>query len=121
MPFIKKNDQQGTQPAHEAQKVFVGRTNELRFFIEHILKPEDPTYNIVSIYGDGGVGKSTLLNRFVEEANAPNYKEACLLALVDERQATVASMMEKFAEQLHMRNEFKRALLQYKDAIHKFQ
>lgn len=121
MPFIKKSDQQGIQPAHDAQKVFVGRTNELRFFTERILKPEDPTYNIVSIYGDGGVGKSTLLSRFVEEANLPGYKEYCLLAVVDERQATVASMMEKFAEQLHMRNEFKRALIQYKDAVHKLQ
>ncbi len=30
-------------------KVFIGRTSELLFFIQHILKPEDPTYHIISI------------------------------------------------------------------------
>ena len=108
MPFVKGNRSQGSQPAHESQRVFIGRANELRFFTEHILQPEDPTYNIVSLYGDGGVGKSTLLNRFTEEANKASYKEYCAVVLVDERQATVASMIEKFAEQLHMRSEFKR-------------
>ncbi len=119
MPFIKKNDARGSAQANDAQKIFIGRSHELRIFLEHVLQPEDPLYNIISIYGDGGVGKSTLLNRYNEEANAPGYKEYCLTAFVDERQATPASMMERFAEQLHMRAEFRRALQRYKDALRK--
>ncbi|MDQ2886711.1 MAG: tetratricopeptide repeat protein [Chloroflexota bacterium] len=118
MPFVKKNDAKGA-PLNDAQKIFVGRTNELNFFAEHILKPEDPAFNILSLYGDGGVGKSTLINRYIEMINAPEYREYCLAAIVDERQATPASMMEKFTDQLHMRNEFKHALAHYKEALRK--
>jgi tetratricopeptide (TPR) repeat protein len=119
MPFIKKNDARGSAQASDTQKIFIGRSHELHFFIEHILQPEDPLYNIISIYGDGGVGKSTLLSRYQEEASSPGYKEYCLTAFVDERQATPASMMERFAELLHMRSEFRRALQRYKDALRK--
>jgi tetratricopeptide (TPR) repeat protein len=119
MPFVKKNDTRGSAQASDVQKIFIGRSHELHIFIEHVLQPEDPLYNIISVYGDGGVGKSTLLNRYNEEASAPGYKEYCLTAFVDERQATPASMMERFAEQLHMRSEFRRALQRYKDALRK--
>jgi tetratricopeptide (TPR) repeat protein len=121
MPFVKKNDPRSSQPAADIQKLFVGRANELHFFREHILKPEDPAYNIISVYGDGGVGKSTLIARIIDEAGSPEYREYCLTARVDERQATAASMIEKFASQLHMRNNFKRALARYKDAMYRLQ
>src|SRR6266487_48211 len=121
MPFIKRNDPKGPQPLHDAQKIFVGRTNELYFFTEHILKPEDPVYNIISLYGDGGVGKSTLVNRYIEMASSPEFKEYCMAAIVDERQATPASMMEKFTAQLHIHNEFRQALTHYKEALRKQQ
>jgi tetratricopeptide (TPR) repeat protein len=119
MPFIKKNDTGGSAQANDAQKIFIARSHELHFFLEHVLQPEDPLYNIISIYGDGGVGKSTLLGRYNEEVQASGYKEYCLTAFVDERQATPASMMERFADQLGMRSEFRRALQAYKDALHK--
>src|SRR5579884_3724685 len=121
MPFVKKNDPRSPQPAADIQKLFVGRASELQFFREHILKPEDPTYNIISVYGDGGVGKSTLINRIIDEAGSAAYREYCFTARVDERQATAASMMEKFASQLRMRNNFKRALARYKDAMYRLQ
>ncbi|GHO92939.1 hypothetical protein KSF_029870 [Reticulibacter mediterranei] len=119
MPFVKKNDARGSAQAGDAQKIFIARSHELHFFIEHVLQPEDPLYNIISIYGDGGVGKSTLLNRYNEEAQSSGYKEYCLTAVVDERQATPASMMERFADQLGMQSEFRRALQAYKDALRK--
>ncbi len=121
MPFVKKNDARGPQPANDGKQLFVGRSNELHFFREHILKPDDPAYNVISVYGDGGVGKSTLIARFVDEARAPEYSEYCLTALVNERQTTPAAMMEKFAEQLRIRSEFRRALARYKEVLHKLQ
>ncbi|GAC1353891.1 MAG: hypothetical protein NVS4B11_23340 [Ktedonobacteraceae bacterium] len=121
MPFVKKNDPKSSPAIADAQKIFIGRINELTFFTEHILAPLDPTYNILSIYGDGGVGKSTLVNRFIDEVHTSRHKDYCLVALVDERQATPASMMEKFAEQLRMDGPFKRAMLAYKDALRRQQ
>ena len=121
MPFVKKNTSKGSLPLDDSRKIFVGRANELSFFTEHILQPDDPTYNIISIYGDGGVGKSTLVNRYIEVVNSPAFQEYCMAAIVDERQATPASMMEKFTAQLHMHHEFSRAITRYKEALHKLQ
>lgn len=67
MPFVKKNDAQGSQPPTNARDIFIGRTGELLFFVQNILKPIDPTHNIISISGQGGVGKSTMLARFIDE------------------------------------------------------
>src|SRR5437667_7282618 len=75
MPFVKKNTSKGSLPPDDARKIFVGRANELHFFTEHILKPEDPAYNIISIYGDGGVGKSTLVNRYIEMVHSPAFQD----------------------------------------------
>jgi putative ribosome biogenesis GTPase RsgA len=74
MPFKKTNDD--SKDAHsqaETRKVFIGRTSERLFFIQHILKPEDPIYHIISISGQGGVGKSTLLNRFLDETQRGDF------------------------------------------------
>src|SRR5579859_6332231 len=102
MPFVKKNASQGSQSAIDARNIFVGRTDELHFFIQNFFKPVDPSYNIISISGQGGVGKSTLLERLMAEAHASEFKDYCLTAIVDERQTTPASIMEKFSDQLHM-------------------
>jgi tetratricopeptide (TPR) repeat protein len=117
MPFVKKNDTQGSQPPTAARNIFIGRTGELLFFIQNILKPEDPTHNIISISGQGGVGKSTLLARFVEQACEAPFKDYCLTALVDEHQATSVGMMEKFAQQLQIVGTFEKRLKQYKEAL----
>ena len=113
MPFVKQDGSQGFQPPTNARNIFVGRTEELLFFAQNILKPADPTHNIISISGQGGVGKSTLLARFIDEAHSPNFREYCLTAMVDERQNTPASIMEKFADQLGMTGKFEKALRQY--------
>ena len=121
MPFIKRANLEYSHSVADARKIFVGRTNELQFFLEHILEPEEPTYNIVSLFGQGGVGKSTLLARVIEELDDAKYKEYCLSALVDERQATPVGIMERFADQLHLGGAFGKALKQYKELVRKLQ
>ncbi len=102
MPFVKKTATATRQLLPDTRKIFIGRASELDYFAQHILQPEDPTHNIVSIWGNGGVGKSTLLARFMDEARTPPYEDYCIVALVDERQAAPASIMEAFAGQLRM-------------------
>ena len=97
MPFVRKTNPEGSQAPTDTRKLFVGRTGELLFFVQNILKPEEPTHNIISIWGQGGVGKSTLLTRFIDEAHLAEFKDYCLTATVDEIQTTPASIMEKFA------------------------
>ncbi len=118
MPFKKPATRANLQPI-DARKIFIGRRNELYFFIHDILEPDEPTHNIVSISGQGGVGKSTLVNRFIDEAHATNFKDYCFTALVNERQITPTSIMERFAEQLHLEGDFKKALSQYKETVYK--
>ncbi len=38
MPFVRKADSPGSQPSTGVRKIFIGRTSELLFFKEHILK-----------------------------------------------------------------------------------
>jgi tetratricopeptide (TPR) repeat protein len=123
MPFVKKQDARSHayQPVSDARRIFIGRKNELQFFTQHILLPEDPEYNIISIHGDGGVGKSTLLARLIDEICTPEYKDYCLSALVDERQATPAGILEKFAEQLRIQGGFKKALARYREIFQRQQ
>ena len=83
MPFISHTQSSlSSAPPHS---VFVGRTNELLFFVQHILKPEEPVHNILSIWGQGGVGKTTLLQQFKNQAATADFKAYCLTAFVDER------------------------------------
>jgi hypothetical protein len=62
-----------------------------------------------------------LLARFIDEAHSADFKDYCLTAIVDERQITPASIMGKFADQLHLTGEFEKALRQYKEALRKLQ
>ncbi|HWS83504.1 MAG TPA: ATP-binding protein, partial [Ktedonobacteraceae bacterium] len=122
MPFVKKTQSQAARPSPaSASPLFIGRTDELLFFVRHILKPEAPTHNILSISGQGGVGKSTLLAHFFDEAHTADFKEYCLAAIIDERQTTPIGIMEKFAQQLHIAGKFEKMLKQYKEALRKRQ
>src|SRR5262252_5703517 len=80
MPFVRKTDSHGSQLPTDTRKLFIGRTGELLFFVQNILKPEEPTHNIISIWGQGGVGKSALLARFIDEAHSANFQDYCLTA-----------------------------------------
>ncbi len=124
MPF-KRNIPRNMPQAGDIKDIFIARADELLFFIQRILEPEEPEYNIISISGQGGVGKSTLVNRFIEEAHASSFKDYCLTARVNERQATPANIMERFAEQLREKNhplkEFEEKLTRYKELIRRIQ
>src|SRR5258707_10340302 len=119
MAFIKNNNLTNSQPLTDVRNIFIGRTKELDFFKREILQPEDPAYNIISIWGNAGVGKSTLSSKFRDIASSPDFKDYCLTAQVDERQATPTSIMEKFADQLRIAGyplvDFEKALDTYKD------
>jgi len=105
-------------PQVEAPPLFQSRSYELDVFIQDILTPQDPQYNIVAITGQQGVGKSTLLDHFIEKAQ----KQYCLTALVDQPQAIPTSMMADFADQFRIAGvrlaEFEKELARYKEQAH---
>ena len=74
---------------------FVGRQQELENFRQHISLTK-PRYLIFYITGQGGVGKTTLLNRYREIAGGDDF----LLADCDEKQRDVAAVLGRFAQQL---------------------
>jgi hypothetical protein len=119
MPFIKNTGAKNDQPSINTQKIFIGRDSELQYFKDCILKPVDPMHNIVSIHGQGGVGKSALLAKYIDETHTTEFKDYCLTAMVSERQTTPISIMDKFADQLQMMGEFKKALNKYKETLRK--
>lgn len=122
MPFRKPDNKNNTS-SKPARDIFVGRTNEINFFVQQILKPVTPDYNIVSISGQGGVGKSTLLERFQKESQETEFKDFCLPVFVNERQITPVAIMEQFADQLekagHPLTEFEKKLADYKEVLRK--
>jgi len=78
----------------EAER-FVGREQELANFRQEInLAPAN--YFIFYITGQGGVGKTTLLNRYRDIAEASGF----VLADCDERQRDVPTVLGRFAHQL---------------------
>ncbi|HLZ56768.1 MAG TPA: tetratricopeptide repeat protein [Ktedonosporobacter sp.] len=117
MPFIKKRHTQDALTFPSVPALFVGRSKELLFFVQQILQPEEPSYNILSIWGQGGVGKTTLMHQFASQAAIAGFKDSCMTALVDERQATPASMMEQFARQFPLSKGFEKALSRYKEGL----
>ena len=76
-------------------KYFVGREQELESFLLNI-RLTKPPFLIYYITGQGGVGKSTLLNR----AKATVQEYDFLLADCDEQQHDVPSVLGRFAQQL---------------------
>ena len=75
---------------------FVGRENEIESFRQYVnLTP--PTYIIFYITGQGGVGKTALLNRYREIARS---EFAFLLAGCDEQQRDIPAVLGHFAQQL---------------------
>jgi hypothetical protein len=66
-----------------------------------------------------------LLQRFLDEARSPGFRAYCVAALVNERQTTPASAMERFADQFREQNfplkRFEEALIRYKEALRRMQ
>lgn len=78
----------------EAQR-FVGRGQEIDAFRRQ-LGLNEPDSLIFYITGQGGVGKSTLLNRYKDVARESNF----LLAGSDEQERDVPAVLGRFAQQL---------------------
>src|SRR6266496_2389133 len=74
---------------------FVGREPELDNFTREINLPK-PRYLIFYISGQGGVGKTTLLNRYREIAKNSGF----LVLDTDEQQRDIATNLGRFARQL---------------------
>lgn len=122
MPFVKKSHLQDTRPdSISVSSVFIGRADELFLFVHQILLPDTPAHNILSISGQGGVGKSTLLDSFITEAQKAPFNDYCQTAIVDERQTDPISIMEQFAQQLGITGTFAKAHKRYKEALRKQQ
>jgi tetratricopeptide (TPR) repeat protein len=96
----------------------VGRTGEHYFFTEHVLRPVEPFCNLIAVWGEAGVGKSTLLTRLRDTASSTEFKDVCLTALVDEWPLTPVQVMERVAAQLRSAGAplvaFEQALARYK-------
>lgn len=118
MPFVKQTVTTMRQPGSSVRNRFIGRANELHVFREYVLKPEDPTYNVLSVWGTSGIGKTSLLTRLRDEARTADFKDFCLTALVETRQGTPADLMARCAAQLRAAGTplaaFEQALARYK-------
>jgi tetratricopeptide (TPR) repeat protein len=105
--------------------IFIGREDALHFFREHILTAGQPTHNILSIYGEAGVGKTTLLNRLKNMADSPEFNHSCVTALVDMVPSTPFSVgvMKQVADQLaaagHRLAKFEKQFDDYEDDLQK--
>ena len=74
MPFVRKTDSHGSQSPTDTRKLFIGRTGELLFFVQNILKPEEPTHNIISIWGQGGEANQPCWHDLSMKPTQPNLK-----------------------------------------------
>lgn len=88
MPFVRNNSKVN-------QTIFVGRQNELQFFSQNILQPNQPLFNIIWLHGQAGVGKSSLMAHFRQEA------ANCLVAIAKPALG-VTQMIEDLAHQLNL-------------------
>ncbi|MCB9352592.1 MAG: tetratricopeptide repeat protein [Lewinellaceae bacterium] len=82
----------------QQQATFVGREMQLSSFQENLRREADALHfaNIVNVFGQGGVGKTTLLRKFEEQA----LKHKALVAYTDEGVDDVPEYMAAVAEQL---------------------
>ena len=80
------------------QEEFVGRSEQLDLFRTNLARSWDDEQRLFlfNVFGQGGVGKSTLLKRFREIAS----ETGTVSALVDEQEIDVPSVLAQFAKQL---------------------
>ncbi|MBD2342428.1 tetratricopeptide repeat protein, partial [Calothrix sp. FACHB-156] len=80
------------------QSSFVGREEQVNLFRHNLELPLDDSrrHFLFNVWGQGGVGKSTLLRQFRQIASAAKI----ITALTDESEKTVPEVMGRLAEQL---------------------
>ncbi len=77
---------------------FIGRADKLNVFRENFLG-ERPRWMALSVTGEGGVGKTTLLRQFIRMAETGEIEASMLYC--DDRQMTPADLMGFVAHELH--------------------
>ncbi len=97
------------------QNGFIGRREELAVFTTRI-HTED--YSVIYIYGQGGVGKTTLLNQYRSHKD-----DTIKIAYANEEQTEVLKVLEKFADDLEDQGvsvgEFREKLGKYEKLCNK--
>ncbi len=100
---------------------FVGRAREIESFRQHINRTP-PAYIFYFLTGQGGVGKTTLLNRL--KAIAKN-EFGMLVADCDEQQRDIPSVLGHFAQQLSRQNaqlkRFNERYRVYRQKVHEIE
>lgn len=81
--------------AEFSNEIFVGRAEQLVLF-DRALTAKRPPFLILAISGQGGVGKSTLLEQFQHRA----AEQDAVTVLVNEDDLTIPAILERFAAQL---------------------
>ncbi|MCA9974374.1 MAG: hypothetical protein KC413_01435, partial [Anaerolineales bacterium] len=98
------------------QQEFVGRTEQLAQFRQNLALPYDDEQRLFlyNIWGQGGVGKTTLLHRFQQIAQSAN----CVTALTNEAEtdvpAVMARLVRQFQEQGHDCSNFSKRYQVYR-------
>lgn len=98
------------------QSSFVGRKDQLDLFQQNLTYPpeDDRRYFVFNPWGQGGVGKTTLLNQFRDIA----YSRGCLTAYSDEGVRDIPDLMARFADDLakqgHEMTEFSKRYRLYR-------
>lgn len=77
-----------------SDEIFVGRSEQLGLF-KQVLSATRPPFLILALSGQGGVGKTTLLEQFRHEAHHQNI----LTALVNEDQTNIPLVLSCLVQQ----------------------
>jgi tetratricopeptide (TPR) repeat protein len=80
---------------NKASQNFTGRTQEIEFF-DTLINVAEPEYLLVHLFGVGGVGKTTLLDKF--ETMAKNHR--IIVGRVNEAQRAIPDILEKFHQDI---------------------
>src|SRR5437016_3593033 len=105
MPF-KKTSSKNLQAPIGANTTFIGRTEELHFFVEHILRPEEPAYILSELHHRQSVKDAErledpigdLTKAFVKELNHLADIQVTLTANRTKRQRRVVLFLDTFEQ-----------------------
>ena len=124
MPSVPDASYATPPPLVGAGPLFLGRTQELHLFVQHILQPQEPLFQVISLWGEPGVGTSTLLRRFHDEARLAAGTSRAFTALVDERLVSPLDLLERWAQQLRLAGVplplFEQLLVSYHESVRRW-